>query len=141
MNFGYYLPLAAVVVSNILYHNIAKNQPQGANPFLVLGLSYLISALLTFLLFFMNNGNLKTDMQNINPVGLLLGFAIVGIELGYIFMYRNGWTISTGALIANTTVALILLCMGFVIYKENISVFQIFGTLMCVLGLVLIKWK
>lgn len=139
MNLGYYLPLFTVIFSNIIYHNIAKNQPQNANPFLILGLSYLISAIITFLLFFINNGNFKTDLQNVNPAGLLLGFAIVGIELGYILMYRNGWTISTGALIANVTVALILLFIGFLVYKEQISAFQIIGTCLCLIGLFLVK--
>lgn len=138
---NYYLPLISVIVANIFYHNIAKCQPANANPYLSLTISYTISAIITFLLFCFYGGSIKNDIVNLNWTSFLLGIAIVGIELGYILLYRNGWTISTAALIANITVAVLLLFIGFFIYRENISVFQLVGTILCVLGLLLIKVK
>ena len=116
---NYYLPLISVIVANVFYHNIAKCQPTNANPFFSLTISYIVSACATFLLFCINNGNFKADIVNLNWTSFFLGLAIVGIELGYILLYRNGWTISTAALVANITVAILLLIIGFLIYKEN----------------------
>lgn len=138
---NYYLPLISVIVANVFYHNIAKCQPTNANPFLSLTISYIVSACATFLLFCINNGNFKADIVNLNWTSFFLGLAIVGIELGYILLYRNGWTISTAALVANITVAILLLIIGFLIYKENISFYQILGTILCISGLLLIKFK
>lgn len=138
---SYYLPLISVIVANVFYHNIAKCQPANANPYLSLTISYIISAILTFLLFRFYGGSLKNDIVNLNWTSFLLGAAIVGVELGYILLYRNGWTISTAALIANITVAILLLFIGFFVYRENISFFQIIGTILCVLGLLLIQVK
>jgi len=138
---NYYLPLVSVIIANVFYHNIAKCQPANVNPYLSLTVSYTVSAILTFLLFCFYNGSIKNDIVNLNWTSFLLGFAIVGIELGYILLYRNGWTISTAALIANITVAILLLFIGFLIYRENISIFQIIGTILCVIGLLLIKVK
>jgi len=138
---NYYLPLVSVIVANIFYHNIAKCQPVNANPYLSLTISYIVSAILTFLLFCFYNGNIKNDIVNLNWTSFLLGLAIVGIELGYILLYRNGWTISTAALTANIIVAILLLFIGFLVYRENISAFQIIGTILCIIGLWLINIK
>lgn len=139
MNLNYYLPLLSVIIANICYHNISKNQPQSANAFLILGVAYVVSAIMTLMLYFLNHGNLKTDVSNLNYTSILLGIAIVGIELGYILLYRNGWTISTAALIANVTVAILLFIIGFLFYKETISVSQLIGTVLCLSGILLIK--
>ena len=139
MPLSYYLPLLIVIFSNICYHNLAKNQPQNINPFLALTIAYSISTIVTFILFFIFKGNLKTDFANINWISYALGIVIVGIELGYIIMYRNGWAISTAALIANIIVALLLLCIGFLSYKETITLTQAVGAILCITGLILIK--
>ena len=138
---NYYLPLVCVIIANIFYHNMSKCLPTNANPFLSLTIAYLVSAITTFLLYCVNHGSFKGDMANINCTSLFLGLAIVGIELGYILLYRNGWTISTAALVANIVVAVVLFIIGFFIYKENISAYQIIGTVLCISGLLLIKFK
>ncbi len=70
-----------------------------------------------------------------------MGFAIVGIELGYILMYRNGWEISSAALVANIIVAVLLLLIGFLFYKDVITGIQLLGAILCIVGLLLIKIK
>ena len=141
MPLSYYLPLLLVILSNIFYHNIAKNQPANANAFLTLAIAYSISAIVTFTCFFIFKGNFKADFSNLTWTIYLLGIAIIGIELGYLLMYRNGWTISTAALIANSIVAVLLLIAGFLFYKEAITLTQVIGTILCIIGLVLIKFK
>jgi len=73
-----------------------------------------------------------TILQSANlQMSLFLGVTtIVGIELGYILLYRNGWTIRTATLTANIIVVILLLFIGFLVYRKNIPAFQIIGAIL-----------
>jgi len=43
----YYLPIALIVISNVLYNICTKSTPQTANPFLSLFITYIIAATVT----------------------------------------------------------------------------------------------
>lgn len=138
---GYIWPLALIVVSNTVYHIIAKQTPGSANSFLSLTVTYLVGAAVTFAAYFVSspgNGILQ-NLSKLNWTSLLLGFAIVGLETGYIYLYRAGWKISVGSLIANSLVALLLVVVGALFYKESLGVKQIIGIALCIGGLVLIN--
>ena len=141
MTLSYYLPLLMVVLANIGYHNIAKNQPPHANAFLTLAVAYTVSAIVTFALFFIFKGNFKAEFTHLSWTSWALGIVIVGVELGYILMYRAGWMISTAALVANIVVAVLLITLGLLFYKETISLTQALGIFLCLAGLVLVNLK
>jgi drug/metabolite transporter (DMT)-like permease len=61
------------------------------------------------------------------------------LELGNILMYRVGWNISIGSLVANILLGLALIVIGYLFYKETISAKQLAGIAFCILGLVLIN--
>ncbi|MDN5308232.1 MAG: hypothetical protein PWP16_1595, partial [Eubacteriaceae bacterium] len=63
----------------------------------------------------------------------------VGIELGYLFLYRSGFKISSSSLIANITVAILLIIIGVFLYHEQISIKQLLGISLCLGGLLLVK--
>ena len=48
------------------------------------------------------------EISKINILNILLGLVVVVIEGGYIIMYRLGWEISKGVLIANICIATLL---------------------------------
>lgn len=139
MNWKFIMPLLLVICSNIIYHNTAKNTPGAANPFLSIGISYVISTIITFGLFFINGGNLGKDIQRLNWTSYILGIAIVGIELGYILMYRTGWKISSSSLVANICATTLLIFISIFWYKELLSLKQVIGIIFCMAGLILIK--
>ena len=68
----------------------------------------------------------------------MLGFAIVGLETGFILAFRAGWKISVANVVANITLAIILIFVGVILYKESISIKQIAGIVCCAFGLALI---
>lgn len=70
-----------------------------------------------------------------------MGFAVVGLELGYLLAYRMGWNVSLVSLISNTWVALLLIPIGIYVYKENMTLTAVSGVALCILGLVLITKK
>lgn len=63
----------------------------------------------------------------------------MGLEFGYIQLYRAGWSVSVGPLVCNITLACVLLVIGVLLYKEVLHLPQILGMLLCVAGLVLIN--
>jgi len=69
---------------------------------------------------------------------VVLAIAIVGIEAGYLWAYREGWNISVGALTSYVTVAMILLPIGLLFFKEKISPINLLGIGVCILGLFLL---
>lgn len=140
MNIEFYLPLVMVILSNLFYQIIMKNTPQNTNPFLSLTFTYGVSATISILLYKLSNHTrFISDVKNINWTSMVLGITIVGVEVGYIFMYRSGWQISKGSLIANICVALFLIVISVIAYKETMQVEKVVGIIFCLIGLIFIN--
>ena len=133
-------PVILVVASNCLYHMCSKSVPNDVNSFGTLMITYITSAIICSVLFLLMTkpDNVSFEMAKINWTSIALGVAIIGLETGYILMYRNGWKISSGSVVANICLAIALLVIGFILYKENISIKQIIGIIACAIGLILV---
>ena len=134
-------PLLLIVGSNCFYNICTKSMPEGTNAFGSLTITYLVGAVLSAILFVVSvkPSGVVTEITKINWTSLVLGLAIVGLEAGYVFLYRAGWKVSNGALTANICLAVALLVIGFLLYKEAISIKQVVGIVVCGVGLFLIK--
>ena len=131
-------PLLLIILSNVLYNLCTKSIPQNADPFGTLIITYLAGAVITFALFWLHSGRPNFG-AHFNTASLLLGFAIVGLEAGYVYLYRAGWRISVGSLTANICLAVVLVGVGWAVYHENISLRQVVGAGVCLLGLYLMN--
>ena len=138
---NYYWPIILIVGSNVCYHICAKSTPESINPLASLGVTYMISAAAALLLYFITSPvkNLTAEYSSLNWTAFLLGIAIVGLEFGSINMYKAGWNISIGATVASIALAVILLFLGVLFYKETISVQKAAGIALCLIGLILIN--
>ncbi|HWQ29562.1 MAG TPA: hypothetical protein VN549_01120, partial [Negativicutes bacterium] len=136
-----YLPIMLVVLSSLCYHIAQKSTPTMLNPIAALIVTYLCASLVSIVSFFIfvPKANLIEPLKAVNWASILLGFSVVGLELGFLLSYRMGWNISTAGLISNTLVALLLIPVGFVLYKENISLTVVSGVLLCIIGLILVS--
>ena len=134
-------PVLIVVLSNTFYNICTKSTPSNVNAFGTLMLTYITAAVLTgiIFLFLVKPENAIVELSKVNWTSIVLGIAIVGLELGYIFMYRSGWKVSSGALVANICLAIALLFVGAILYGENITVKQVLGIFICIAGLFLIN--
>lgn len=133
-------PLLVVVGANTVYNISAKLTPADVNSFASLAVSYMIGTVLSIIMFFItsDNKNLLAELTKTNWTALALGVAIVALEIGYVCLYRSGWKISIGTLVANISLACVLLVIGILLYKEFVSPKQIIGILFSGIGLVLI---
>ena len=139
---NYIWPVLLILGSNIAYNLMTKSTPAQVNPFASLTVTYLVAAVFSFiLLMFSSSGHPLADFREVNWTGIVLGMAIVGLELGYICLYRAGWNISVGSLVANVLLAACLLVIGLVVFKEAVGVKQMLGIAVCLCGLVLINMK
>ena len=133
-------PLLIIVGSNCLYHICAKSVPENAHAFGALTVTYLIGAALSAAVFLISvkPANALTELHKLNWASIVLGFAIVGLEAGNVFLYRAGWKISVGSLVGNISLAVVLLFVGYFLFRETVTVRQLVGVAVCAAGLFLI---
>ncbi len=139
---AYVWPILLIIASNVCYNMAAKSTPQDVNPFASLLVTYLVSMAVTAVLFVMSSagkGGVLIQFQQIRWSSVILGLSLVGLEFGYIMAYRAGWQVSLGSLVANIALAVILLMIGVLFYKEKITGFQALGILFCLGGLVFLN--
>lgn len=142
MQISYYAPIFLIILSNTCYHLSSKSVPHTINPFISLSIAYFVALTISFsLIFFTKPAGTLFETKDFNIANILLGIAIIGVEGGYILLYRNGWDISKGSLIANITTAIILLLIGIYFYKEHLTPVNILGILICFAGAILINLK
>ncbi len=139
--FMYVFSIVLIIVSNIIYNVCQKSTPQNANPFSALLVTYMTAALLTLVasFFYKSDKGFFNSFNELNWTSVVLGGAIVGLELGYLLAYRAGWNISLGSLVANIILALLLIPIGILFYKEGFAFNQIIGVVFCMVGLILIN--
>lgn len=115
--------------------------PGDVNPFGALMVTYFVAALISAIIFIFMVGpsNVLVELSKINWTSIILAIAIVGLEVGYVFVYRAGWAVSTASVVANIGLACVLLVVGFLLYRENVSIKQIIGIFVCMFGLILIN--
>lgn len=134
-------PLLLVVGSNTFYHICAKSVPEKAPAFGALTVTYLVGAVFSAALFLRGTGlsNALSELRKLNWASPVLGLAIVGLEAGNLFLYRAGWQVSKGSLTCNLCLAVMLLFVGALLFRETITPRQLVGAAVCALGLFLIS--
>ena len=134
-------PILVVILSNTFYNICMKSMPGDVNPFGALMVTYLVAAIISGVIFvyMVGSSNMVEGISKINWTSVVLALAIVGLEVGYVFVYRAGWAVSTASVVSNIGLACVLLIVGYLLYRENISLNQIVGIIVCMFGLVLIN--
>jgi len=137
----YYLPIVLIVTANVFYNICTKLTPETANPFLSLLVTYLVAALLTLVLMLTNglDEGIVQSFKRLNWTSYALGISVVALEFGYIMAYRAGWNISLGSLVANISLAILLIPIGLLFYKEVLSGNHLVGIILCLAGLFFIN--
>ena len=134
-------PILIVILANTFYNICMKSMPNDVNPFGALMVTNLVAAIISAIIFAFMVGpsNVVFEISKINWTSIILAIAIVGLEVGYVFVYRAGWTVSTATVVANIGLACVLIGVGYLLYKENVSINQILGIIVCMVGLILIN--
>lgn len=136
-------PIGLIVISNILYHVAAKQSPEQMNPMASLTVTYLVGAFVSAILYFVTNrgGDFISEFKHLNFAPFLLGLVIVGLEAGYIYAYRIGWTVGTASITQSAILAVALIFVGYFAYAEKITWNVVLGAVICLVGLFFINGK
>ena len=94
--------------------------------------TYFISAVMLFVV--NRNGDLLQEYVKTNRAPVFLGVSVVGVEIGFIYAYKNGWPVSTASLMQSAFLAAALLFAVAFLYHEQISVSKIMGVDFCLVG-------
>lgn len=140
---SYLWPLALVVLANTVYQICAKSTPADMNPLASLTVTYTVAALFSAILFFAasRGGNLLREYSHLNWAPFVFGLALVGLEVGFIYAYKAGWPVSTASLVQSAFLAVVLIFVGFLLYKEQITLSKVAGIAICMVGLYFINRK
>ncbi len=141
MNWNLIWPILIVILSSTFYNICMKSMPLDVNPFGALMVTYVVAAIISAIIFAYAVGpsNVVSEMSKINWTPILLAIPIIGLEVGYVFVFRVGWTVSTASVVVNIGIACVLLFVGYFLYRENVSLNQIMGIIVCLAGLILIN--
>ena len=139
--FSYIWPVALVITANVFYQICAKSVPHEIDPFASIIVTYLVGAAVCTLLYFVlgPGESLAKEFGKLNWAPFVLGFAIVGLEAGWIYAYKAGWQVSTGFIVQSAFLAIVLLFVGYFLYHEALTWNKILGLVICLIGLVFIN--
>lgn len=135
--------LGLAIVCTVGYHLVLKLTPAGVNPLLSLLVTYLlVSATFAAILVFSPGGfEWRSELRELNWTALALAVAIVGLDVGFVLLYRSGFEVSLGALVTQSAAAMLLFGIGVMVFREQLSVANAAGVLLCLAGLWLINHR
>ena len=136
-------PIAIVVLGNVLYHLGQRAIPREANAVVATLAAYLVAMIGTMatIPLLARDVQLSSAWRVLNWSTVLVGIGIVGVELGFLLAYRAGWVLGNASLTANVCVAVILLAVGALVFREPLSATRLTGVGVCLLGLWLVTRK
>ena len=141
--FSYIWPIALVVLSNVFYHICEKSVPENVSPFASLAITYLIGAAVSVIMFFITEPkqSLVGEFAKVNWSSYVLGFVIVGLEVGFIYAYKAGWQVGTASIVQSSFLAIALIAVGALLYHETMTWNKLVGVGICLVGLIVINLK
>lgn len=133
--------LGVAIAATVGYHIVMKLTPSGVNPYLSLAVTYAIVTVAFAVVYAALPGAapLRASFGQLNWTVLALGVMVIGLDLGFLMLYRGGFDVSLGALITQSAAALLLLLLGVAFFAEKITLTQIGGIALCIAGLWLIN--
>lgn len=134
-------PIALVVFSNIIYQICTKGVPKDMDAMASMTITYIVGAVCSAVMFFVmnKNGNLLQEYTKMNMAPIFLGVSVVGLEVGFIYAYKNGWAVSMASLVQSSFLAVALIIVGAVLYHETITSNKMIGIVICLIGLYFIN--
>jgi drug/metabolite transporter (DMT)-like permease len=141
--FLFYFSILLAIASSALYHFTQKQIPAGVNPAVSVIVTYLVSLIvcIPLLLLLPPENGIRAALKDLNWASYFLALSLVGLEVGFLLVYRSGWNIGIAAVVVNVVASLILVPIAIFYFKDKLSSINIIGILVCLAGLVMLNWK
>ena len=133
--------LSVAIACTVAYHLVLKLTPAGVNPLLSLAVTYALVTVLFGALLAASPGGFewRQEARQLNWTAIALAVAIVGLDLAFLFLYRSGFEVSLGALVTQSSAAMLLLVVGVAVFREKLSLANSAGIVLCLVGLWLVN--
>ncbi len=136
--------LLLAIVCTVGYHLVLKVTPAGASPLLSLMITYALVTLLLGAILLVSPGGggfewRQHELRQVNWTAFALAAVIIGLDLGFLFLYRSGFEVSLGALVTQSAAAMLLLAIGVAVFREKLSMANVGGLVLCLAGLWLVN--
>lgn len=140
---SYYLPILMTIGGGVLYHVGQKAVPSTIHPFAAVIVAYAVGILLCAVGLALDPAgrSLTASIKELNWAVVSVGLGAVIIEIGFLLAYRHGWNINAASVVCNISVALLLIPIGLLAFKEHLSARSAAGIGCCLIGLYLLSKK
>ncbi len=135
-----WFPVVLVIAGNVVYHLGQRAIPTTANPVVATFAAYIVAMVATAatIPFLARDVVFATAWRDLNWSTVLVGVGAVIIELAFLLAYRAGWQLSNVSITANAGVAIALLAIGALVYREPFTLTRMAGVVCCLGGLWLV---
>lgn len=139
----FYISALVAILGAVAYQYFIKRVPEAINPIVsVMGMYVAVLILGVILLpLFPPEGGFRHQIRQLTWIQLALAVSVMMIELGFLLMYRYGWSLSTGNVVTGVFVNIGLVGLGIVLLGEKISPVNIVGIILSILGVALISFR
>ena len=136
----FWLSALIVIGANVGYHLCQKSIPSEAHVIVSIIVTFIIAIIASIFIMFLYppEGSIITVVKKVGWASVFRGLAEVGIEAGYLLLYRSGWSISLGPVFCYACVILLLIPIGMVFFKERLTLTHGLGVLLALGGVYLI---
>jgi drug/metabolite transporter (DMT)-like permease len=133
--------LVIAIVSTFGYHLVIKLTPGSVNPLLSLAVTYATVTLLFSVAAVLvpDGAPLRESLRQVNWTALALAAVIIGLDLGFLLLYRSGFDLSLGQIVTQSAAALLLIGVGVAVFRERLTMANLAGIALCIAGLWLIS--
>lgn len=130
------------MLAGTFYHLGQKSLKAVINPFLLFAITYFIGAIVMLSLYFFNTQSLTIKIPNLDTKSIFSMFLItmgfMGIELGFLLVYRSGLPVSHSAFVSSLGTSIILLFFGMFFFQEILTFKQWAGLFFAFIAIILL---
>lgn len=139
----YYISIIITIFATVIYNISQKSINQSINPFVSMIVTYSIAIIASIIALTISpiENNFISSLKQLNWASYVLGLSALGLEIGYLFVYRSGWDISIAPIYVSIISTLVLIVFGIVIYKTKINFTNGIGIFLSIIGLILMNKK
>jgi|SRR5579871_3015833 uncharacterized membrane protein len=132
---------SVTVGGQVIYHVITRTVGPSRNPFELIATAYLFAFLLVVVVGVLNQqislANTLSQATLIPAMGI--GLAVSLVEIGYVFAYKFGLPINTGALSVLAVTTVVLAPLGLFYFGESLSLRLVLGAILTIVGVWLMR--
>ena len=139
----FYLSAIVAITGAVGYQFFVKRVPVTLNPIVSVIVTYIVVLVLCAILlpFFPAEGGFRHHLRQVNWIQITLAVCVIMGQLGFLLMYRYGWSLSTGNIVTGVFVNITLVGLGVALSGEKMSLTNAIGIVLCILGVALISLR